>query len=117
MSALLRPVLSKTMAFQEVGFSCCPDGYALGGSGMFLRVEDMVKLGALYLNRGDWQGTRVLSEKWVELSIENGYGLRALAGGWYGKGGMWGQMILFNPEKGRAVAWVAHEKSGMYFPI
>lgn len=117
MSAFLRPTLMKTMAFQELGWSFCPEGYALGGSGMFIRVEDMVKLGVLYLNRGLWKGTRILSETWVKLALEHGYGLRALPGGWYGKGGMCGQMLLFNPEKQLAVAWMGHTKSGAIFPI
>lgn len=59
---LLRRPLMEMMKFKELAWSVCPRGYALGGTGLYLRTEDMVKLGALYLRGGDWNGTRVVSE-------------------------------------------------------
>ena len=37
--------------------------------------------------------------------LENGYEFSHIGNGWYGKGGMRGQMLAFNPSIGRAVAW------------
>lgn len=107
---LLRPVLMDTMGFKEFAWSVCPQGYAMGATGLYLRTEDMVKLGILYLNRGSWKGTRILSEEWVDLVLENGYELTSRGNGWYGKSGMRGQMVAFHPEKGLAVAWHSYEK-------
>lgn len=36
--------------------------------GLHLRPRDMAKLGQLYLNGGDWEGHRIVSEAWVEAS-------------------------------------------------
>ena len=67
---------------------------------MYLRTEDMVKLGALYLRGGDWNGTRVVSEEWVRLSVENCYGFDSNNNGLVVKGGMRGQVLAidFNNE-------------------
>jgi len=36
--------------------------------GLFLRTEDITKFGQLYLQKGQWQGRQLLSEKWVEAA-------------------------------------------------
>ena len=106
---LLRPLLMDIMDFKEFAWSVCPQGYAMGATGLYLRTEDMVKLGILYLNKGLWKDTRGVSEEWVDLVLENGYEFRAQGGGWYGKGGMNGQMLTFHKEKGIAVAWHSYD--------
>jgi CubicO group peptidase (beta-lactamase class C family) len=45
-----------------------PQGNATGGTGMRLRPRDAAKFGQLYLNGGTWNGTRILSEAWVNES-------------------------------------------------
>ena len=102
---LLRPILMKTMGFKELAWSVCPDGFCIGATGLYIRTEDMVKLGILYLNRGEWKGERIVSGEWVDLVLKNGYEFSHIGNGWYGKGGMRGQMLAFNPSIGRAVAW------------
>lgn len=47
-----------------------PKGTPFGGSGLYLDVLDMMKLGILYLNKGKWNGERIVSEKWVELATK-----------------------------------------------
>jgi len=104
----------KTMNFKEFSWSVCPEGYSMGATGLYLRTEDVVKLGILYLNGGDWNGTRVISEEWVKLVLENGYEFKDKGNGWYGKGGMRGQMLTFNVNTGIAVAWHSFEKKVPY---
>lgn len=36
---------------------------------LHMRPRDMAKLGLLYLNGGQWQGTQVISREWVEASL------------------------------------------------
>ena len=44
------------------------DGNTLTAGGMFIRPRDMAKLGYLILNRGQWHGRQILSEKWIDIS-------------------------------------------------
>ena len=37
--------------------------------GLYLNGEDLAKLGFLYLNGGDWDGKRVVSQSWVNQSV------------------------------------------------
>ena len=43
----------------------CPKMHAFGAGGMWLRTEDMMKLGRLYLNGGMWNGIRLLDPAWI----------------------------------------------------
>ncbi|MBE6886670.1 MAG: serine hydrolase [Ruminococcaceae bacterium] len=45
-----------------------PQGTAFGGSGLYLTITDMMKLGILYLHNGVWEGERLLSEEWVKAA-------------------------------------------------
>ena len=108
-AGLLRPILMKTMGFKEFAWSVCPDGYCIGATGLYLRTEDMVKLGILYLRGGEWDGERIISEEWVRIVLERGYEIKQKTNSWYGKGGMRGQMLAINPKLGRAVAWHAFD--------
>ena len=102
------------MKFKEYSWSVCPKGYSIGATGLYLRTEDMVKLGILYLNKGMWKETRVLSEEWVNMVISNEYEFSSLGNGWYGKGGMRGQLLMFNMEKGKASACHSYESTIPY---
>ena len=106
---LLRPILMDVMGFKEFAWSVCPEGFCMGATGLYIRTDDMVKLGILYLTGGEWKGTRIISREWVDKVLENGYEIKPRGNGWYGKGGMRGQMLAFNPSLGRAVAWHAFD--------
>lgn len=115
----LRPTLMDVMSFKELAWSTCPLGYSMGATGLYLRTEDVVKLGILYLRGGDWMGQRVVSEEWTRLVLERGYEFKDKGNGWYGKGGMRGQTLTFNPERGLAVAWHAYDrrKTGVVYDL
>lgn len=104
LETLLRPILMETMKFKELAWSKCPYGYSIGATGLYIRTEDMVKLGILFLNKGMWKDVRVISEEWGDLVISNGYEFSHLKNGWYAKGGMRGQLLMFNFDKGKAIA-------------
>lgn len=93
------------LGIKEAAWSKCPQGHAIGATGLYIRVDDMAKLGALYMNNGVWHGKRLLSEKWVDTVKTRGYEFGFIDGKAYGKGGMAGQMLMFMPEQNRCVAW------------
>ena len=108
---LLRP-----LRFHEAAWSRCPQEYPIGATGLYISAADMVKLPALYMQGGIWQGERFLSQAWTELAIAREYELHPLAdsGSLIGKGGMYGQMAAFSRDKHIAIAWHAHEnREGM----
>ncbi|MBI4585346.1 MAG: serine hydrolase [Planctomycetes bacterium] len=83
-------------------------GMTHGWGDLHLKPRDMAKIGFLWLNRGQWDGRQIVSEKWVAESIrkhqptgkEEGYGY-----GWWVKpdfyeaSGRVGQRIIVFPEK------------------
>lgn len=93
------------LQFREVAWSCCPKGYAMGATGLYLRSEDLVKLGAVYLNGGSYMGHQIVSEAWVNTVLQRGYLQTIGSAGAYGHAGMRGQMVMILPEQRLAVAW------------
>ena len=92
---------------REAAWSRCPQGHAMGGTGLYIRVEDMLKLGMLYRDGGVYNGRRILSQAWVDTVLTRGYELNRVGPDTtaYGKGGMRGQMLMVIPEEGRVAAW------------
>lgn len=104
--------LLKPLRFREAAWSRCPLEYPVGATGLYISSEDMVKLGALYLEDGMWNGQRILSNEWVERVISREYEFHTMtSSGLIGKGGMYGQMLVFSKEQNFAVACHAHEES------
>ena len=93
------------MNFREAAWSRCPMGYPMGATGLYICSEDMVKMGMVYLDGGLYRGSRIVSEKWVELAKKNGYALdyddeKKI----FFKGGMCGQKLIIAPSQKRVVA-------------
>lgn len=53
----------------------CPLGRNVAGAGLFLRTKELLPFGQLYLQKGVYEGQRLVSEEWVReatsLQIEN----------------------------------------------
>jgi len=62
----LKPRLFEPLSIENPDWQISPEGYSLGGSGLKLCTEDVAKFGQLYLQKGKWNGTQLLSEKWIE---------------------------------------------------
>lgn len=98
------------LRFREVAWSCCPKGHALGATGLYVRSDDMVKIGAVYLNKGEYLGKRIVSEEWVNKVLERHYELAPNGrGDAYSKGGMNGQNLLVIPSENRVVGWQSYD--------
>lgn len=70
-TTLLKYAHDKIFAPLDMGFPAWetdPDGVAFGGSGLYLDITEMMKLGILYLNKGEWNGKQIVSKEWVELA-------------------------------------------------
>ena len=94
-------------------------GHSIGGTGLELRPVDMIKIGQLYLDYGEWQGRQIIPSDWVSASSrvhsnpssEVGYGYQwwiRPQGDYYALG--WGgQKIRVFPEQDMVVVFTAGE--------
>jgi CubicO group peptidase (beta-lactamase class C family) len=106
-----------------------PQGITRGGSSASMTARDAAKLGQLYLDGGNWRGTQIVPEWWVEQSTkyqfagspgtgEYGYAwwLRELAGyNVYYAMGYAGQYIFVVPEL-RLVTVITSRLQDAYVP-
>ncbi len=60
------------------------DGQLHTGSALYLSIRDMAKLGQLFLDKGLWNGTRIVSEAWVDEATQ-----RYVDNGNWGYGYQW----------------------------
>lgn len=44
------------------------DGYSKGGFGVYMSCEAWARVGVMLLNRGEYEGRRIISEEWIELA-------------------------------------------------
>lgn len=65
LSDYLRPRLFEPLHIRDFFWERNPQGYEKGGWGLYLRAEDLCKLGMLLLDRGVFEGKRVISERWI----------------------------------------------------
>lgn len=114
LSDFLRSVIMDKLKFKEFAWSRCPHGYSMGATGLYIRTEDMVKLGILFLNKGKWMNEQIVSSEWIDMVICEGYEFTHIKNGWYAKGGMRGQLLMFNFKKGRAIACHSFEEKIPY---
>ena len=106
----IKKELLEPLGFSYTAWTSCPRNHTIGSSGLYLTAKDMVKLPWLYLNRGIFEGTRLVSQSWVEQVMVREFDLYPLdKSGWWGKGGLNGQMVMFNPEHHLALAWLGCE--------
>ncbi len=56
------------MGIYRIFWESCPQSITKGGWGLFIRMEDMAKLGQLYLQHGVWDGRQIVPESWIKES-------------------------------------------------
>ena len=100
------------MGIKEVCWEKCPKGITKGGWGLYMKLEDMMKFGKLFLNQGMWNGERLISAEWIDemtsFQIESapsmndyGYGYhvwRSVRKDSYQFNGMFGQNLFVFPD-------------------
>jgi beta-glucosidase len=62
----LKPRLFAPLGINHPKWNSSPEGYSLGGYGLYLCTEDVAKFGQLYLQNGKWNGQQLISKKWIQ---------------------------------------------------
>ena len=107
---IITEMILNPMQFASSAWARCPLNHTIGASGSYMSARDMVKLAWLYQNYGEFQGMQIISREWAELTEKEQYDLYPLEGSaFWGKGGMNGQMTMFNRKEEISVAWHGYE--------
>lgn len=117
----LTPRLFEPLGIQNVYWEKSPTGIEKGGWGLYLLIEDMAKLGQLYLQKGRWtvngQERQLVSESWIAEASKphithpdecpDGYGYQI----WrcpmeeaYQFNGVFGQYVIVMPKEDVVIA-------------
>jgi CubicO group peptidase (beta-lactamase class C family) len=115
----LEPRLFVPLGIQKPTWVASPEGISAGAYGMSVRTEDIAKFGQLYLQKGVWNGQRIIPAAWVDeataLQTSNGSSPRSDWDQGYGyqfwrsrhgyRGdGAFGQYMLILPQYDAVVA-------------
>jgi CubicO group peptidase (beta-lactamase class C family) len=108
----LEPRLFEPLQISGVSCTYSPEGYYYGSTGMKLAVEELSRIGQLYLQKGCYRGKQILPLNWVEQATkkqidnkEEGYGYYF----WrqehnsYCARGKWGQICMVLPDKNAVI--------------
>ena len=104
MDDFLMDRLFRPLDYAEVAWSTCPYGYPMGGTGLYVRTHDMLKLAVVFLNMGVWEGKRILSENWVRTALDRELGVTRCENISHCKTGAPGQILAFCPTTQKAIA-------------
>lgn len=112
--------LFNPLGIKNVRWDAFPCGNSQGAVGLHAGIDDVAKLGLLYLNKGVWNGQRILSEKWVNTATSvhsdnsgngtpdwtSGYGFQFWnnAGEGFRGDGACGQLCMVYPERNTVIA-------------
>lgn len=119
----LQSRLFEPLGIRNPTWETCPRGIHTGGYGLSVTTEDIAKFGQLYLQKGVWQGKRLIDEAWIEEAtgkrISNGdggdsdwaqgYGYQfwRCRHGVYRGDGAFGQFCIVMPEQDAVMAITA----------
>ena len=61
----LRPRLLDLLGIENPTWEMDPRGVNIGGSGLHIKTEEIARFGQMYLQKGTWNGQRILTEQWI----------------------------------------------------
>ncbi|MCD8149995.1 MAG: beta-lactamase family protein [Clostridiales bacterium] len=124
MMEYLYPRLFKPLGIKRTVCEIDPLGNTFGAGGLLISIDELHRLGLLYLQRGNWEGKQILTEEWVDDCLtkqsENdghdpfGYGRLIWGedkGGWR-ISGKYGQMSMIFREKNAVITVVSECREG-----
>jgi CubicO group peptidase (beta-lactamase class C family) len=116
----LRPRLLTPLGIEQATWETCPRGINIGGFGLSVMTDAIARFGQMYLQKGVWQGARILPEAWVEAASKaqvsnageknidwrQGYGYQfwRCQHGAYRGDGAFGQYCVVMPEQDAVLA-------------
>jgi CubicO group peptidase (beta-lactamase class C family) len=116
----LMPRLFEPLGIPTPDWDSTPQGINIGASGLHLRTEEIAKFGQLLLQRGEWQGKRLIPADWIDLATsrqvsngsapdgdwDQGYGFQfwRCVPGFYRADGAFGQFCIVMPQHDTVVA-------------
>jgi CubicO group peptidase (beta-lactamase class C family) len=119
----VRPRLFEPLGIDDALWETCPKGMSEGASGLHMTTDAIARFGQLFLQKGMWNGRRILSEAWVEEASSchvannpkgdartdwnSGYGYqmwRCRQDGAYRGDGAFGQFCIVIPEHDAVIA-------------
>lgn len=62
----LRPRVFDPLGIENPTWETDPRGINLGGTGLHIKTEDIARFGQMCLQKGTWQGQRIVPEKWID---------------------------------------------------
>ena len=62
----LQPRLFDPLHIEKPYWEESPQGCDKGGTGLFLKTEDIAKFGQLLLQKGKWNGEQIIPESWID---------------------------------------------------
>lgn len=68
LSEYLKPRLFEPLGIEGWSWEESPQGISCGGWGLYLKTEDMAKVGQLLLQEGCWHGKRLLPAGWIRTA-------------------------------------------------
>ncbi|OOC58469.1 serine hydrolase domain-containing protein [Paenibacillus ihbetae] len=124
----LMPRLFEPLGIPRPAWETCPMGIAAGGMGLSLTTENVARFGQMLLNRGIFDGKRIVSERYIELAASEqsdnrpgvdrvdwaqgyGYQFHLCRRGCYRGDGSFGQMCFVAPHANIVIAVNASFKS------
>ncbi len=101
------------------------DGLHFGGLGLHMRPRDLARIGQFVLQKGQWDGTRIVSDEWIEKATSqrvapgqagfHGYGyywwIDAENNAFYGMG-EGGQYLYIVPDENLVIVHTANPSAG-----
>jgi CubicO group peptidase (beta-lactamase class C family) len=125
-----QPLQMESVAFVNIDSRKHDVAHAFGG--ITLIIKDLAKIGRLYLNKGMWEGQRIVSEEWIIQSTKydlrnNGYHFnwynlsyngfpKAKYPGYFALG-LYGQVLYVNPYKNLIIVRIGNGNRGCaYLP-
>jgi len=101
------------MQIMDADWATSPTGLPIGGSGLYLVVRDMLKLGQLFIDDGVWHDEQLISPAWIADSVNRRVDISSWSRRFEGYGFQW-WLGDFDHNGQPTEAWVTAGYGGQY---